>query len=605
MHNPRSSASSLDIASWSVSVDRTANGCWYVRPQVELGAYASTLTERLDYWAEHAPERVFLAERGVHGEWQTVSYGAFRERARNTAQWMLGRKLTPERPIAILSGNDVAHAVVTMAAMYAGIPCAPISPAYSLVAHDLTRLAHIFERLSPSLVFAADGAKFAHAIEAVVPRTTELVVCRNVPSDRAVTLFAEVDATPATPAVDDAQSATGPDSVAKILFTSGSTGMPKGVITTQRMLCSNQEMLRSVFRFFVDEPPVICDWLPWHHTFGGSHNVGLVLYNGGTLYIDRGKPMAGGFDESLRNLREIAPTVYFNVPKGYELLVQHLAAHDTFRMHFFSRLRMAFYAAAGLPQAVWDEFDRLSIETTGARVPILTGLGSTETAPFAMCAGQSNRRAGVVGLPVAGVELKLAPVNDKLEVCVRGPNVTPGFWGESELTRAAFDEEGYYRMGDALTFVDAENPDAGFLFDGRIAEDFKLSTGTWVSVGPLRTRFLMLGAPLVKDVVMAGHDRDEVTALIFPDLEELARLEASGCTGAAFEELLCEFARESTGSSTRIERAIVLREAPSLDGGEITDKGSLNQSAVLKRRAAMVELLYTVPTPEGVIECRE
>ena len=313
----------------------------------------------------------------------------------------------------------------------------------------------------------------------------------------------------------------------------------------------------------------------------------------------------GAFDESLRNLREIAPTVYFNVPKGYELLVQHLAAHDEFRAHFFSRLRMAFYAAAGLPQSVWDEFDRLSIEATGARVPMLTGLGSTETAPFAMCAGQSNRRAGVVGLPVAGVELRLAPVNHKLEARVRGPNVTPGFWGEPGLTRAAFDEEGYYRMGDALTFLDTENPGAGFLFDGRIAEDFKLSTGTWVSVGPMRTRFLMLGAPLVKDVVIAGHDRDEVTALIFPDSDEFARLEASARTSVAFEDLLHEFARESTGSSNRIARAIVLLEGPSLDGGEITDKGSLNQSAVLKRRARLVELLYADPTPEGVIVCRD
>ena len=604
MHSPPSSARSLDIASWSVSVEKTADGSWYVRPQVNLGSYASTLMERLDYWAEEAPDRIFLAERTDAGPWRTVSYSAFREQARNVAQWMLSRKLSPERPIAILSGNDIEHALLAMAAMYCGVPYAPVSPAYSHASSDLNRLRHVFQRISPTLVFAADGAALAHAIRAAVPSDADLVVCRNAPPDRPATLFEELLDTPARAAVDDAQAATGPDTIAKILFTSGSTGVPKGVITTQRMLTSNQQMLRSVFRFFVDEPPVICDWLPWHHTFGGSHNVGLVLYNGGTMYIDRGKPMPGAFDESLRNLREVAPTVYFNVPKGYELLVQHLGVDDAFREHFFSRLRMAFYAAAGLPQHVWDEFERLAIRTTGARVPMLTGLGSTETAPFALCAGQSNTRAGVVGLPVPGVELKLTPVNHKLEARVRGPNVTPGFWRDPELTRAAFDDEGFYCMGDALAFLDAQDPNAGFLFDGRIAEDFKLSTGTWVSVGPLRAQFLMLGAPWVKDVVLAGHDRDEVTALIFPDPDEFARLEANGQTCAVFENLLREFARRGTGSSNRIARAIVLREGPSMDGGEITDKGSLNQSAVLKRRAALVEQLYTDPVPEGVIVCR-
>jgi feruloyl-CoA synthase len=363
------------------------------------------------------------------------------------------------------------------------------------------------------------------------------------------------------------------------------------------MLCSNQEMLRTVFRFFAEEPPVICDWLPWHHTFGGSHNMGLVLYNGGSLYLDAGKPMTGLFEESLRNLREIAPTVYFNVPKGYELLAGHLAADDAFREHFFSRLRMAFFAAAGLPQHIWDAFDELAIRTVGGRVPMLTGLGSTETAPFAICASRFNRRSGVVGIPVPGVDLKLAPVNGKLEARVRGPNVTPGFWGEPQLTSAAFDEEGYYQMGDALAFIDPARPEAGFLFDGRIAEDFKLSTGTWVSVGPLRARFILHAAPWVKDVVIAGHDRDEVTALIFPDLERLAGADPRGI----FENLLREFARGSTGSSHRIVRAVVLAEAPSLDAGEVTDKGSVNQAAVLKRRAALVEQLYENPVPPAVI----
>jgi len=584
----------LNMSEWKVSVERTADGRWYLRPDRPLGSFAATLTQRLDYWAETAPDRTFLAQRSTQPGWRTASYAEFRARARSVAQWLLDRQFTPQRPIAILSGNGIEHAILAAAAMYGGIPYAPISPAYSQVSSDLARLRHIFGRISPALVFVDDGERFARAIEGVVPADTLLAIGQNAPDFRPSVPFAELADTHATSAVDDAQAATGPDTIAKVLFTSGSTGVPKGVTTTQRMLCSNQEMLRTVFPFFTDEPPVICDWLPWHHTFGGSHNFGLALYNGGSLYIDGGKPVAGPFDESLRNLRDIAPTAYFNVPKGYELLVEHLAADKGFREHFFSRLRMAFYAAAGLPQHVWDAFDKLAIATVGGRIPMLTGLGATETAPFALCASQYNRRSGVVGLPVPGVDLKLAPVNGKLEARVRGPNVTPGFWGETELTSAAFDDEGYYRMGDALTFLDPEHPEAGFLFDGRLAEDFKLSTGTWVSVGPLRARFIRHGEPWVKDVVIAGQDRDEVTALIFPDT---GRAAARGI----FEKLLREFARTSTGSSNRIARAIVLQEAPSLDAGEVTDKGSVNQSAVLKRRAALVEQLYRSPVPDGVI----
>jgi len=546
------------------------------------------LTDRLAEWAVRTPETTFLAEREANGRWQRISYAEFRSRARRVARALLDRHLTIERPVAILSGNSIAHALVAVGAMYAGIPHAPISPAYALVSSDLKRLRHIFDLLTPGLVFAFNGAQFERAIREVVPADTTLVVCENPPPGRAAELF---DNFVAIEPLRDADSA-GADNVAKILFTSGSTGVPKGVITTHRMLCSNQEMLRTVFPFFAEQPPVVCDWLPWHHTFGGSHNFGLVLYNGGTMYIDHGRPMPGAFDETLRNLGEVAPTVYFNVPKGYELLVEHMAANSAFREHFFSRLQMAFFAAAGLPQHVWDEFDRLALETAGARIPMLTGLGATETAPFALCADKANRRSGVVGLPVPGVELKLAPVNGKLEARVRGPNVTPGFWREGERTRAAFDEEGFYRMGDALRFLDPADPNRGFLFDGRLAEDFKLSTGTWVSVGPLRAKFILHAAPWVKDVVIAGHDRDDVTALIFPDGGGRDRLEA----------LLRDFARQSTGSSNRIARAIILSEAPSLDAGEVTDKGSINQAAVLRRRAALVERLYSTPyAPEVIV----
>ncbi|HTZ21785.1 MAG TPA: feruloyl-CoA synthase [Opitutaceae bacterium] len=602
MHNSPIPFRPLNVATWTVSADRAPDGSWYVRPRLKLGSYPATLTERLDYWAGHEPDRTFLAERNGQGSWRRISYTQFRDAARNAAQWLIERKIARDRQIVILSGNDIEHAILAFAAMYCGIPYAPISPAYSTVSPDFNCLRQIMGRLSPAVVFAADGAEFERAIGAVAPADALLVVRERAPGSRPAVLFGELQQAPATSRVDEIQAGTGPDTIAKVLFTSGSTGAPKGVITTQRMLCSNQEMLRTVFPFLGEEPPVICDWMPWHHTFGGSHNIGLVLHNGGTMYIDHGKPMPGSFDQSLRNLREVPQTVFFNVPKGFEVAVSALEADAGFREHFFARLRMAFFAAAGLPQHIWDGFDRLALQTTGMRIPILTGLGSTETAPFAMSiTDPAAARSGMVGLPVPGVDLKLAPVNGKLEARVRGPNVTPGFWSEPGLTRAAMDEEGYYRMGDALSFVEEANPAAGFLFDGRLAEDFKLSTGTWVSVGPLRARFILHGAPWVKDLAIAGHDRDEVTALIFPDADHYGRLERNGGARDTFERLLREFAATSTGSSNRIARAIMVRGGPSMEAGEVTDKGSLNQAAVLKHRAKLVEQLYAHPVPEAVI----
>jgi feruloyl-CoA synthase len=408
--------------------------------------------------------------------------------------------------------------------------------------------------------------------------------------------------------VNSAHARVTADTVAKILFTSGSTGEPKGVINTQRMLCSNQEMLRTVFRVLADEPPVICDWLPWNHTFGGNHNFGLVLYNGGSLYIDGGRPMPGAFDETAKNLREISPTIYFNVPKGYEMLVQRLREDPRLRESFFRRLKMNFYAAASLSQSVWDDLDAIAVQECGERIRMLTGLGMTETSPFAISASTGTSRAGFIGLPVPGVELKLAPVGDKMEVRYRGPNVTPGFWRQEGLTQAAFDDEGFFRSGDAVRFFDPASPAEGLLFDGRIAEDFKLSSGTWVSVGPLRAKFISHFAAYVKDVVIAGHDRGDITALIFSDSDACNPLCAAGETPAdsvavrvMFQSLLRSFAEASAGSSHRIERAVVLFDPPSLDAGEATDKGSINQRAVLRNRASLVEDLYSSPAPAHII----
>ena len=408
-------------------------------------------------------------------------------------------------------------------------------------------------------------------------------------------------ATNPTDAVEAAAAAVGPDTIGKFLFTSGSTGLPKGVINTQRMMCSNQAMLLAAFPFLAEAPPVIIDWLPWNHTFGGNHNIGIVLHNGGTMYIDDGKPTPAGIAESMRNLREIAPTIYFNVPKGYEELARHLEAEPELRKLFFSRLKMMFYSAAGLAQHVWDALERMAVATVGERVVMMTGLGSTETAPFAIVTRPEFSGSGIVGLPAPGVEMKLVETAGKQELRVRGPNVTPGYWRNAAMTAKAFDAEGYYCMGDALALLDPEDPQKGFRFDGRISEDFKLTTGSWVSVGPLRAKLLHAMAPYVRDAVIAGIDRDYVAALLI--------LDNAACAGKGETEiaeallgLLRTLAASSTGSATRVARAMVLHEPPSIDAGEITDKGTLNQRAVLARRAELVERLYAEPCSSDIVE---
>jgi feruloyl-CoA synthase len=596
-----------------VVMTRDEHGVIYVRPAHPLGPYPARLTDRLDYWAQKTPDRVFMGQRQTHGNttgnWRTLTYAQFRSAARNVAQGLLHRNLSPERPIAILSGNDLEHAVLGFAAYYAGIPYAPISTAYSLVSSDFGKLRYIFDLLTPGLVFVNDAAPFRKALDAVMPRDAELIV-NGASAAFEAAQFSVLAATTATAEVDRAHDLVTPDTVAKILFTSGSTGTPKGVENTQRMLTSNQEIVRSVLRWVDDEPPVICDWLPWNHTFGGNHDVGFVLYNGGSFYIDEGRPTPAGMAASVRNLHDVGPNVYLNVPKGFEALIPFLRERRDFRERFFSRLKMFYYAGAGLLQPVWDELDRLAIETCAERIMMFTGLGSTETGPAALFPGKDLGRAGEVGLPAAGVELKLVPTGDKLEARLRSPSVTPGYWRQPDLTRLAFDDEGFYRIGDALRFVDPNDIMRGFIFDGRIVEDFKLSTGTFVSAGPMRGKFLSHCAPYAHDAVIAGHDRDFVTVLVFPALDacrELAKLPATASAAetvaspavhAKFQALLNELAAEATGSSSRIARAILMPEPPAIDAHEVTDKGSINQGAVLKNRAALVLDLYS-PRPSA------
>jgi feruloyl-CoA synthase len=596
----------------AVNIERRDDGTIYLRPKMPLREYPHRLTERLHHWAEAEPERIFMAERDGGPGWRQITYAELLISSRRIASALIARGLSAEKPVVILSGNSIDHALVAFGALYAGIPFCPVSPAYSLISKDYGKLGYVMKLLTPGLVFADDAAKFADAL-ANVPAETEVATSYGALPGREVTLLADLMATPEHPRLDAAHDAIGPDTIAKFLLTSGSTGNPKAVINTQRMLCANQVMIRETMAFLQDEPPVIVDWLPWNHTFGGNHNIGLTLFNGGSMYLDAGKPMPGGIEQTVRNLAEISPSVYFNVPKGYESLLPYLRDDKALRARFFYRLQAMFFAGAALSPFVWNSLDELGVQETGFRVPMLTGLGATETAPFFMSANPLTSRSGHVGLPVLGNDAKLVQTNGKLEVRAKGPNVTPGYWRQPELTAAAFDEEGFYKLGDAIKPADPDDFDAGFDFDGRIAEDFKLGSGTWVSVGPLRARFIAACAPLVRDVVIAGINRDEVSALVILDLDgcrlinptlpidDLSATAADPLIRDAFRERFTKFLATSTGSSTRIPRAILIDTPLSIDRGEVTDKGSINQRAVLDARAALIEALYSPTPPREVI----
>jgi feruloyl-CoA synthase len=597
----------------AVTIERRDDGTIYLRPKLALGEYPQRLTDRLHHWAKAAPDRIFMAERDGGRGWRQITYAELLTSSRHIASGLLARGLSAEKPVVILSGNSIDHALIAFGALYAGIPFCPVSPAYSLVSKDYGKLSYLMKLLTPGLVYADDADKFADALQANVPARIEIAAAYGALPGRSVTMLADLMATPLHGSLDAVHQAIGPDTIAKFLLTSGSTGNPKAVINTQRMLCANQVMIRETMAFLKEEPPVIVDWLPWNHTFGGNHNIGLTLYNGGSMYLDAGKPMPGGIEETVRNLREISPTVYFNVPKGYESLLPYLRDDQALRAKFFGRLHAMFFSGAALSPFVWNSLDELSVQETGFRVPVLTGLGATESAPFFMSVNPRTSRSGHIGLPVSGNDAKLVPNNGKLEVRVRGPNVTPGYWRQPELTAKAFDEEGFYKFGDAIKPADPNDFDLGFDFDGRIAEDFKLASGTWVSVGPLRARFIAACAPLVRDVVIAGINRDEISAIVVLDLDgcrlinpttpldDLSLTAADPLIREAFRERFTKFLATSTGSSTRITRAVLLDTPLSIDRGEVTDKGSINQRAVLDARAALIEELYAATPPEHVI----
>src|SRR5438477_4992001 len=555
----------LRFAPATVQVERK-NGNIYLRSPQRLAPYARCVTEWLVRWSDQEPTRTFLAERKGEG-WRELSYRETYGAVRRIAQALLDQGVSAERPVAILSDNSVDHALLALGAMHVGIPIAPVSPAYSLMSKDFGKLKYIFDLLKPGLVHAAEPAKFAAALDAVGARSASVADMLEVnPGSTQEREHSKVKR----------------QTIAKILFTSGSTGMPKGVINTHGMLCANQQQLAQAWPFVEDRPPVTVDWLPWNHTFGGNFNFNQILRNGGTLYIDAGKPVPGLVETTVKNLSEIAPTMYFNVPRGYDLLLPYLEKDAALRRNFFSELDVIFYAAAALPQNLWDRIKALK-----ADVVMLSAWGSTETSPLATSVHFHMERPGVIGLPVPQCELKLVPSAGKLEVRVRAPNVMPGYYKRPDLTQAAFDEEHFYRIGDAVKFADADDPAKGIVFDGRVAEDFKLSTGTWVNAGAIRVKLIAAGDPLIQDAVITGHDRDEIGALVFLSAAAKDRGDVRERLRAALQNLATE-----GGSSTHPRRLLVMSEPPSIDANEITDKGYMNQRAVLERRAAQVEELY-------------
>jgi feruloyl-CoA synthase len=597
--------------------ERRADGTSIVSSVEELGPYPRAIVDALEDWGARTPDAILIADREGEG-WRKLSFAQVLDRIPPLAQALLDAGLSAERPLMILSGNEIEHFLLGMAAIWVGIPYAPISPAYSLISTDFGKLRHIAGLLTPGMIYASDGKKFAPAIDAVFSADVPLIVRSNPISGRAVSVFDELLQTPVTPAVQQAHDAITPDTVAKVLFTSGSTGLPKGVITTNRMMACNQQMIRQALAFVQDEPPVLLDWMPWNHVAGGSHNTGIAIYNGGTFYIDDGQPTPARFGRTLENLKTVQPTLFTNVPKAYEFLVAAFDEHPEARRNLFARLKLLQYAGAGLSQHVFDGLDRAARAETGERVLIITGYGSTETAPFAFTTTWAVEEAGHIGLPAAGMTIKLVPNGDKTELRLKGPNVTPGYWRDEAKTAEAFDEEGFYKIGDAVRFADPEDITKGFVFDGRVTEDFKLSTGTWVNFAAVRSAVIAACAPLIRDVVVTGLDRNFIGAMIFPDLAACARhaglpVESSAPAILAhpavrekFADSLAVLAQQSTGSSNHVARALLMADAPDIDKGEVTDKGSINQRAVRTHRAALVESLYAdTPGPDIFVLSRK
>ena len=569
-----------------------------------LSNFPTKITDKLVHWANTKPDHTFIGRRNpTTRDWHKLSYAETLEKVKSIAQYLLNLEFTSDETIVILSENSLEHALLALASVHIGITYTSISPPYSLVSDDFGKLSHCLELMTPKVIFAQSGKVYQKAIELSKILFLEATII-TVDGENGI-YFQEMLNTKATADVDAAAAKVNADTIAKVLFTSGSTGLPKGVMNHQGMWCANLQQITQVLPFMQQQSPVFIDWLPWNHTFGSNHNFGLAFYNGGTILIDDGKPTPKGIEETVQNLREISPTAYFNVPKGFEMLIPYLEKEPVLRENFFKNLNILFYAGASLAQPVWNRLEELAVETIGVKIPIITGLGCTESGPSAMFANWGGAFSGLLGVPVAGMDVKLVPNGDKLEARYKAPNVTKGYWRNDEDTKKAFDEDGYYKTGDAVKFLDENNPDKGLVFDGRIAEDFKLSTGTWVNVGVLKAKVISKGSPIIQDVVLAGLDKEYIGAILFLNADacrELANLGSEISNEEAYlnvevetflNDWLAEFNITSTGSSTKIKKYVIAIEAPSIDLGEITDKGSLNQRAVLKHRSHLVNEMFS------------
>lgn len=581
------------------------DGVIYVDQVDALPTYNTKIGQSLIYFAELHPNKIYLADRGADGEWRTFTYVEVLKHVKSLGQFLIDNQVSETNPLAILSGNSLEHALLGLAAAYVGATYAPISPAYSIVSKDFSRLIDIFDSIKPALIFATDIEQYMPAIQAAAENDVKIITT-NPTSERYID-FEKIVQTPITEAVDNAYTAVNEDTIVKFLFTSGSTGSPKAVINTHKMICANNMMVREAFTFIKDEAPIMLDWAPWNHTAGGNQVFYMALFNGGTLYIDDGRPTANDIHKTIRNIKDISPTWYFNVPKGLDALVASMKHDAELRDAFYKNLKMIWYAGAGLAQHTWDALEEMAVETTGKRILIATGLGATETAPAALFCTWPQVGPGNIGLPAKGLTLKLVPFEGKYDARLKGPNIMPGYWRQPELSAKVIDDEGFYKLGDALRPYDPKDLSKGFMFDGRTAENFKLNTGTWVATGALRSKFIDHFGDIVNEVTITGADQSYLGALVFPNFDALRKITNNSDMEIAeiledqsireiFREKLITLAQQNTGSSTLIRKILLVSTPPSLENHELTDKGSVNQRAVLNNRPELIDEIYAEST---------